>query len=292
MKKINLLLLLLCLPFFTTTLYGQHKKRVKRSNSMKFSFIDNSVDSLEDVVKKQGFLYGGVSGINHVTTLGRDNNINQWGIDPLLGWHKKNMDVYVNGFRWSQSAPKWAETDVGISNLWGNNHPLSIVATYEHAFIRAGSDDDKFGLNNLAFLKLIWKNKLFEMDARYEYDWGRSCATIFEASIGHEFDIFDIFGKDKIEIEPRFYTTYLGSVTYPVRFFKSNALCTQPFQIANYQLELPITWRKIGNIEWNVSFLYDIPKNVLMEEGSGKPVFYVTSSLVKVFRLRRNKARQ
>ncbi len=253
---------------------------------MRFNFMDATVDSLEDALLSDGFVYGGTSFMNHVTTLGRDNNVNQWAIDPILGVHKYNCDVYVNGFRWSQTTPKWAETDVGISKLWKLSKPLSLVTTYEHAFVRYGTDDDKYGLDNLASVTGIWVNKLFEMDGRYEYDWGRNAASILEISIGHEWDIFDVFGKDKVEITPRFYLTYLGGITYPVRFFRNNALNPQPFKKANYEIELPFTWRKVGDIEWAVSLIYDIPKNVLPEEGSGRPVFYVTSSLVKVFSLK------
>jgi hypothetical protein len=282
MKLLNVTLLFLCVLFFTPSVFGQQKKRVKRSNSMRISFTDASVDSLEDAVMSDGFLYGGVNYMNRVATLGRDNNVKQWAIDPLVGFHKYNCEVYVNGFRWSQTTPKWAETDMGINKLWQLSKPLSLISTYEHAFIHYGTDDDKYGLNNLAALQLIWTNKIFDIDARYEYDWGRTCASNLEFSLGHEFDIYDVLIKDKIEITPRFYMTYLGGNTYPVRFFRNSPLCQQPFQKANFEIELPITWRKIGDIEWNLSFIYDIPKNVLPEEGSGKSVFYITSSFVKI----------
>lgn len=286
MKLLNVTLLFLCLIFLNPSVYGQRKKRVKRSNSMRISFTDASVDSLDETVDASGFLYGGANYMNRVVSLGRDNNVNQWAIDPVVGFHKYNCDVYVNGFRWSQTTPKWAETDMGISKLWQLSKPLSLISTFEHAFIRYGSEDDKYGLNNLASLQLLWTNKLFDADARYEYDWGRSCASILEFSIGHKFDIYDVFIKDKIEIIPRFYMTYLGGITYPVRFFKNDPLCQQPFQKANYEIELPITWRKIGDIECNLSFIYDIPKNVLPEEGSGKSVFYFTASIVKIINLK------
>ena len=286
MKTINILLLFFCTTFFTPSVFGQHKKRVKRSNSMRFNFMDASVDSLDESLMSDGFVYGGASLMNHVVTLGRDNNVNQWSIDPILGFHKYNIDVYTNAFRWSQTAPKWAEIDVGISKLWDISKFFNLVTTYEHGFVRYGNDDDKYGLNNLASVTGTWTNKLFDVDARYEYDWGRNGASILEFSISHQWDFFNVFGKDKIEITPHFYLTYLGGITYPIRFFKSNALNPETFQKANYEIELPLTWRKIGDIECAMSFIYDIPKNVLPEEGSGRSVFYVTGSIVKVFSLK------
>jgi cbb3-type cytochrome oxidase subunit 3 len=290
MKKLQYLFFFICLLGITPSVFGQ-KKRVKRSNSMHFNFNDASLDSLEEAVMSDGFAYGGLNSMNKVITLGRDNNVNQWSVNSILGVHKNNFDVYMNNFRWSQTTPKWAETDFGISKLWHMNSPFSFVSTYEHAFVNYGTDDDKYGLNNLASLQLIWTKKNTDINLRYEYDWGRNAASILEFSIGHEWDIYNVFTKDKIEITPHFIWTYLGGVTYPVRFFKSNALAPQPFQIANYELELPITWRKVGDIECELSFLYDIPKNVLEGEGSGKSVFYVTGSVVKLFRFK-NKRRK
>jgi cbb3-type cytochrome oxidase subunit 3 len=291
MKQIKYLLLFLCLIGVIPSVFGQ-KKRVKRSNGMHFNFNDPTVDSLEDAVMSDGFAYGGLNSMNHVVTLGRDNNVNQWSADPILGVHKNNMDVYVNSFRWSQTSPKWAETDVGINKLWHTKTAFSFVTTYEHAFVNYGTEDDKYGLNNLASLQLIWSKKNTDVNLRYEYDWGRNAASILEFSIGHEWDIYDVFTRDKIEITPHFVMTYLGGVTYPVRFFKSNVLNPQRFQIANYALELPITWRKVGNIECELSFLYDIPQNVLTEEGSGKSVFYVSGSVVKLFRFKNKRRRK
>jgi hypothetical protein len=256
---------------------------------MRFSFMDAAADSLEDNLIKTGFLYGGANLISHVVTLGRDNDVNQWGIDPILGVHKANFDVYVNGFRWSKTVPKWAETDVGISKLWQLNKSLKLVSTYEHAFIHYGTDDDKYGLTDLASLQFIWTNSIFDFDTRYEYDWGHNQSSILEFSIGHEWDIYTLFKNYKIEIEPRFYWTYLGGITYPIRFFKSNALAPQPFQIANYEIEVPFRWRNIGQFEWALSFLYDIPQNVLEGEGAGRPVFYVTASVVKVMGFKKRK---
>jgi hypothetical protein len=291
MKQLKYLLLFSCLLGLTPSVFGQ-KKRVKRSNGMHFNFNDPTVDSLEDAVMSDGFAYGGLNSMNKVITLGRDNNIDQWSLDPILGVHKNNMDVYMNNFRWSQTDPKWAETDLGISKLWPTKLPISFVTTYEHAFINYGTEDDRYGLNNLASLQLIWSKKNTDVNLRYEYDWGRNAASILEFSIGHEWDIYNVFTRDKIEITPHFVVTHLGGVTYPVRFFKSNADAPQPFQIANYGLELSITWRKVGDIECELSFLYDIPQNVLEGEGSGKPVFYVSGSVVKLFRFRNKRRKQ
>jgi hypothetical protein len=283
-KQYLLLFLLLLCPII---IFAQtKKKRVKRSNSLHFNFVDSSVDSLENAVMTDGFVYAGVNLMNHVTTLGRDNNVDQWGISPIIGVHKYNFDVYVNGFRWSETVPTWAETDIGISKSWQLSNQFSAVANYEHAFVHYGNEDDQFGLNNLFALQGIWTNKYFETTARYEYDWGTNSASILEFSVAHQFDLYNVFlEKDKIEITPRGYWTHLGGATYPAFLFTSNAVNAQTFQVANYGLELPITWRKVGDMELELSFLYDIPQNVLADEGSGKPIFYVTASLVKLFRL-------
>lgn len=292
MKPINILLIFLVVCFFTPSVYGQHKRRVKRSNSMRFNFTEASVDSIENALKSDGFIYGGANLMNHVTTLGRDNNINQWAVSPILGIHKYNCDIYANGFRWSQTVPKWAETDLGINKLWKISEPFNLLTTYEHAFVNYGTDDDRYGLNNLVSVMGVWTHDVFELDARYEYDWGRNAASILEFSIAHEWDLFKVLGADKIEITPHFYLTYLGGITYPVRFFRSNTLNPEAFQRANYEIELPFTWRKIGNIEAELSFIYDIPKNVLPEEGSGRPIFYVTGSVIKVFDLKNRRKKR
>jgi hypothetical protein len=290
MKQLKYLFFLLCIVGITPSVFGQ-KKRVKRSNGMHFNFNDPTVDSLEDAVMSDGFAYGGLNSMNRVITLGRDNNVDQWSADPILGVHMYDADIYMNNFRWSKTDPKWAETDIGVSKLWHIKAPFSVVTTYEHAYINYGTEDDKYGLNNLASLQLIWSKKNTDVNLRYEYDWGRNAASILEFSIGHEWDIYDVFTKDKIEITPHFVCTYLGGVTYPVRFFRSNAPSPQPFQIANYGLELPITWRKVGDIECELSFLYDMPQNVLEGEGSGKSVFYVSVSVVKLFRFKNKRRR-
>ncbi len=279
---------ILFMSFILTTpsVYAQHRKRIKRSNSMRFSFFDSTIDSLENNVMNDGFFYAGGVLMSHVNSLGRDNNINQWAIDPLAGFQKNNLDIYVNGFSWSQTTPKWAETDIGISKMWQLSKPLSIVSSYEHAFVNYGTDDDKYGLNNLISTQLNWTNKLFDTDLRYEYDWGHTCASILEFSIGRQFNFYDVFVKDKVEITPRFYVSNLGGNTYPVRFFNHNPACdangVKPFQIANYEVELPFTWRKIGNVECNITCHLAVPQHVFPEEGSGHSIFYLTSSIVKI----------
>ena len=271
-KPIEIVLIFLGIFLITPSVFGQNKKRTKRSNGLRVSFFDASVDSLENAVLGNGFVYAGASAITHVNSLGRDNNVDQWSLNPVVGFHKWNFDVYANGFRWSATDPKWAETDLGISKLWQLSEPLSIITTYEHAFIHYGSDDDKYGINNLFSNQITWANKYFDLNARYEYDFGQTASGLLEFSIGHELDIYDVFTKDKIEITPQFYLTYL-----------SNSANPQPFELANYEIVLPITWRKIGDVECNVSFSLAIPKNVLAEEGNGRPTFYFSGSILKLF---------
>ena len=292
--KINLRIFIgfLCLILLTPSVSGQHRKRIKRSNGMRFSFFDSTIDSLENQIMDDGFFYGGAQLMSHVTTLGRDNNVNQWALNPLVGFQKHNLDIYINGFCWSKTVPKYAETDAGISKLWQISKPLALITSYEHAFIRFGSDDDKYTINNLISTTFSWTNKFFDLNTRYEYDWGRGSASIFELSIGHQWNLFDVFVKDKVEITPRFYVSYLGGNTYPGRFFYPNPLystnTSKSFQLANYEIELPVTWRKIGNIEWHVSLNFAMPQHVLPEEGDGRTSFYMTSSLVKIISLRKH----
>ena len=283
--KIFLVLLGVCLIPLSSSAQ-QRKGRIHKSNGLRFSFFDSTIDSLESTVMNDGFFHVGSSFMSHVNTLGRDNNVDQWSINPHVGYQKNNLDVYVNGFFWSETTPKWAETDVGISKLWQLSDPLSIQATYEHAFINYGTDDDKFGLTNLISTQFSWTNKFFDLDTRYEYDWGRSQATILELSIGHQVNIYDVFTDDKVEITPRFYLTYLGGNTYPVRLFYPNSLFAAPspeaFHVAAYEIELPFTWRKIGSSEINLTFTLVFPQNVLPEEGSGNATFFVAASFVKI----------
>ena len=106
-----------------------------------------------------------------------------------------------------------------------------------------------------------------------------------DLSIGHEVDLYNVFTKDKVEIDPHFYTTYLGGNTYPIRLFSKTPFLesgSEGFKIANYEFSLPITWRKIGVIDCNLTFNYAIPKNVFSEEGSGRPLFYVSASVIKI----------
>ena len=291
-KRLTTLLFFLCFCLVTPSVYGQtvkKKKRTKRSNGVRFISFDPSADSLETKVLEDGFFYGGANYTSQVTTLGRDNNVKQWAIAPSVGFHKNSIDVYVNSFRWSETTPRWAETDIGIAKTWQISNFINVVASYEHAFIRYGTDDDKYGLNNLFSTTFSWTNKWFDLDTRYEYDWGVNCGSILEFSLGRQFDVFNKATNAKIEITPRIYMTYLGGNTYPGRLLHNYAPCNegdQSFKIANYELELPITWRKIGNWEAGVTFNYAIPKNVLPEEGNSKSTFYMTAGIVKIFRLK------
>ena len=293
-KRLHILLILFCIVAATPSVFGQHRKRVKRSNGQRFSFFDSDVDSLENKTMEDGFFYLGSHYMNHVNSLGRDNGINQWALSPVAGFQKNNLDVYVNNFRWSATDPRWAETDIGISKQWTLPKPWTFVTTYEHAFIKYGSEEDRYGLNNSLSNQFGWQNKYFEVDARYEYDWGTSCASILELSIGRQFNFYDVFVKDKVEITPRFYISYLGGNTYPVRWFNRNPPCdvdgAKGFQLANYELELPFTWRKVGNVECNIALHFAAPKNVVVpDEGSGNASFYLTSSLIKILKTKHKK---
>jgi hypothetical protein len=274
MKKIiPFFVVLICLCLFSENLHGQQRKRrIRLSNTLRFSNFDNKMDTSEKEYIKNGFAYGGLHFTNHINALGRDNNIQQWGLSPILGFQKNNLDIYTNGFRWSKTQPKWAETDIGISKNWFADAPLNIITTYEHALIHYGTDDDKYALNNLFSTQINWNNRYFDFDTRYEYDWGRNKAAILEFSLGREFNFYNISSNAKLEFTPRFYLTYLGN---PSRF-----------QIANYEIALPITWSKIGKIDYNFSLNYAIPKNVLPEEGTSKSLFYFSCSVVKTLKFK------
>jgi hypothetical protein len=283
---LKLLFLLSCIAFFTPSVSAQkHHKRLKKSKGLRMSFSDSNVDSLESSVVSDGFLYGGFNFMNQVNYLGRDNNLKQWAINPVLGVQIKDFNVYVNGFRWSETSPKYVETDLGISKMCHISKPLDLETTYEHAFIHYGTDEDKYSLNNNISTQLTWTNAVFDANVNYQYDWGKQNATTLELSIGHEVDLYDVFTRDKVEIDPHFYVTYLGGNTYPIRLFSTKPFLesgSEGFKIANYELSLPITWRKIGVIDCNLTFNYAIPKNVFTEEGSGKPLFYVSASVIKI----------
>jgi hypothetical protein len=291
MKKIHAFFLFFVLSLtYAPDLFGQRK--IKRSKGLRLSFFDVKLDSLNDASIKDGFVYGGANFANQVIYLGRDNGVKQWAINPILGFQKNNWDVYFNGFFWSATTPKWAETDFGISRFWKLSEQIGIITTYEHAFIHNGTEENRYGLNNLASLQFSWTNRFFDLDTKYEYDWGRQNLTTLELSIGHELVVYSSASNGKIDITPRFYTTFIGGNTYPIRFFRPNIAFfpsgSEDFQIVNYEIELPLMWRKIGKMEWGISFNYAIPKNVLAEEGSGKPVFYGSVSFIKIIPLKGN----
>jgi hypothetical protein len=292
MKKIHIFFI--CSLLFLTNaqnVFGQRK--IKRSKGLRLSFFDATLDSLDNAVLKEGFVYGGGNFANQVIYLGRDNGVKQWAVNPVLGFQKNNWDVYVNGFYWSSTKPKWAETDFGISKFWAISEQIGIITTYEHAFIHNGTEENRYGLTNLASFQFSWTNRFFDFDTKYEYDWGRQCLTTLELSIGHELALFNSVANGKIEITPRFYTTYIGGNTYPIRFFRPNIACipngSENFQIMNYEIELPFTWRKIGKMEWGISFNYAVPQNVLAEEGSGKPVLYGSVNFIKIMTLKKKR---
>jgi hypothetical protein len=159
------------------------------------------------------------------------------------------------------------------------------VGTYEHAFVHYGSDEDRFGLNNLLSTQLVQSTKYLDFAVKYEYSFGLNCATTLEFSVGHEFNLYNVFTHDKLDITPLFYLTYLGGNTYPIRFFKTTPCLesdSEAFKTANYELSLPITWHKVGVVDINLTFNYAIPQNVFAEEGNGQPLFYITASLIKV----------
>jgi hypothetical protein len=277
MKKLTpFFVIFICLCVFSENLYGQQRKRrIRLSNTLRFSNFDTKMDTIEDEYIKNGFVYAGLYFTNRINALGRDNNIQQWGLSPIIGFQKNNLDIYTNGFRWSKTQPKWAETDIGISKQWLADAPLSIITTYEHAFNHFGTDDDKYALNNLFSAQLNLSNPYFDVATRYEFDWGRSKAAILEFSLGREFDFYTISSTTKLEFTPRFYLTYLGN--------------PRQFQIANYEIALPITWRKVGKIDYNFSLNCAIPRNVLPEEGTGRPLLYFSYSVVKTLRFKGKK---
>jgi hypothetical protein len=109
--KINLKILLLlcfCGGLVTPSVFGQktaRAKRVKRSKGLRVNFFDATVDSLETAIMSDGFVYGGANFTSNVNDLGRDNNVQQWALNPTLGFQRNNLDVYLNGFSWSKASP-------------------------------------------------------------------------------------------------------------------------------------------------------------------------------------------
>ncbi len=283
-----LLLLCFCGGLVTPSVSGQkptRHKRVKKSKGLRINFFDATVDSLETAIMADGFVYGGTNFTSNVNDLGRDNNVQQSALNPVLGFQRNNLDVYVNGFAWSKASPNYIETDIGISKTWQLGKSTGFVGTYEHAFVHYGSDEDRFGLNNLASVQFIQSTKYLDFAVKYDYSFGLNCATTLELSVGHEFNLYNVFTKDKLDITPQFYLSYLGGNTYPIRLFRTTHCSetdTEAFKTANYECSLPITWHKVGALDINLTFNYALPQNVFEEEGNGKPLFYVTASLVKI----------
>jgi hypothetical protein len=246
--------------------------------------VINRVDSLETAVYARRRFGYETEYMSRVVYAGRDFGVNQTGLNHQLSYETAHWTVYGKAYHWSGLPNPWAKYDLGASyhtSFFGEK--LSTDFTYERWWYTNGTAANRRQLTNFTAAELEWDEDWAFLAADFYYMFGTGQARQANLSLGRYLDVYRVLGADKLEFAPQFTvmwaTVGLTPLNTHVNRARRNAEpASDPFGLANYELSLPVTWKKLGRFEGTAAWRYDWPQRRLKGD-INHPFSYVTVNL-------------
>jgi hypothetical protein len=234
------------------------------------------LDSLDFRISESSQLFVSADYLNEVVYSGRDYGIKQFGVFSGITYrHKSGLWVSAVGNYFSGIPQKWGKADAVIGYATRLDNYLSASFSYAKWFYFGRSQSDlRFTFDH--FLSSFWTIDLgwlgLSPQAYYMISKAENVTQIgLTASKYFEFKRV-INGKDKIMINPSM-TAMLSTKDKAPNgsdFSKGKIL-----RIISYDLNIPITYRRVGKFDITPSLNFTIPVNLEPQDGTHKkPFFY------------------
>ncbi len=286
--------------------------------------IFNLIDSLLNMEELGAQLAVNVGYISRITSSGRDLDVNQFGLNLGASYyHKSGFFGSLNGFWYSDFDPKYNLTAISLGYIGFIGTKFAYIASYDHSFFH-GEDVSSFNntLNTSAIFDFNFiepsidysfyfgEETAHRINPGITFDFKKKNWLIFETvSFRPSFSL--IFGNTTI-VNNKFRTTddlqfnrFLEERPRLKAFLESNPseeeldrflaffpraerfLETEDknvFGLMNYGISIPISFN-MGNVDFIVSYTYNIPVELPGELFELSPNDYISLSLSYKFKL-------
>lgn len=236
------------------------------------------LDSLDYKISQSSQLLASLDYLNQVVYSGRDYGIKQFGVSPGLSYrHHSGFWVSALGYYFSGIPQKWGKADAVVGYATRLDDHLSASFSYAKWFYFGKSASElKYTFDH--FLSTFWTIDMgwFGLSPQAYYMIGKSenvTQIALTASKYFEFKHF-INNTDKIMINPSM--TAMLSTKDKIQAGSDHS-SGKILHIISYDLNVPITYRRVGKFEITPSFNFTIPVNFGPYDGTHtKPFFYMS----------------
>jgi hypothetical protein len=234
------------------------------------------LDSLDYQISEASQLYVSADYLNEVVYSGRDYGIKQFGASPGLTYrHKSGFWVSALGYYFSGIPQKWAKADAVVGYATRLDDYVSASFSYARWFYFGRSQSElRFTFDH--FLSSFWTIDLgwfgLSPQAYYMISKAENITQLgLTASKYFEFKRI-INGKDKIMINPAL-TAMLSTKDKSPN--GSDLSKGKILRIISYDVNVPVTYRRVGKFDITPSLNFTIPVNLDPQDGTHKkPFFY------------------
>jgi hypothetical protein len=234
------------------------------------------LDSLDFKISQSSQLFVSTDYLNQVVYSGRDYGIKQFGLSPGITYrHKSGFWVSGLSYYFSGIPQKWGKADAVVGYATRLDDRLSASFSYSKWFYFGRSQSElKYTFDH--FLSSFWTIDLgwFGLSPQAYYMIGKSeNVTQVGLSASKYFEFKQVInGKDKIMINPAI-TAMLSTKNKSTN--GSDLSNGKVLRIISYDLNIPVTYRRVGKFDITPSLNFTIPVNLDPFDGTHKkPFFY------------------
>jgi len=264
-----------------------------QTSSPKFYLLkhqqENKVDSLEDAIEKTSQFQFQAGYANKVIYAGRNFGIDQSGASFGTSYHHSSgLTVEYEGSYWSGVENRYALTELGAYYEKSVLKDFYVTAGYWRLFYRNGDEEERNMFTNFFLVDESWFTSFGQLNASYFLITGSETAHRLDVNLSKSIDLYHFLHADKFTIEPTFTLTFatVNYLRFLSTFTEETNQSQSAFQIGNYEFTLPLTYKKLGKYELNVSWHRAWPVAIPGEDNPN-PVSYFTVKVIRMLLFKR-----
>jgi len=249
------------------------KDQIDSIKQLRNDLIDSSIDKLDKI----SHVEFAVDYMSKVVYLGRNYGIKGYAVNLTAGYyHKIGFYGEVIGYHLSdvpsskQNDPVsqyLAQVDLALGFRREILENWNIDLSYSYWIILYGNSNFRNALKNSFDLNTSYELSGFQAAVDLFYMWGKNSDFEMTFGIGKGFNLYHLFGKDRLIITPTF-NVGLGSTSGLV---KKNQLLTETnpqksanldkFRLLDLEPSIPVEYH-IGPMDITVSASLELPQNI------------------------------
>ncbi len=261
---------------------------------------NDSIDDLAEKYERPSHVEITMDFMNRVVYMGRNWGIKGYQMLLTAGYyHRTGFYGEITGYHLSK-VPKSAQNDPVSPSLAQVDFTLGFRkqllegwnadVAYSYWWILYGTSVFRNELKNSIDLNTSYEYSNFLLSADVYFMWGKTSNVEVTFGFGKGFNIYHIFGNDRLTITPTF-NVGTGSTTGMIKKYKpdtdpySDSLANLGhFRLLNLEPALPVAYR-IGPVDFTFTASLEIPRNIVDpgESTLGTKPFMLYQATVKFF---------